>query len=153
VSVHACRPVTTRIVAATALALAVGVSTTAATAAGVRHSGPRHSRQLAATLNEFTLRLDRRAARSGRITFKIHNRGHLVHEFVVLKTTRAAAALPTDGDEVSEHDAGRLVDEAENINPGRTAALSVKLKPGRYVLICNLPHHYAGGMHASLRIR
>jgi hypothetical protein len=28
----------------------------------------------------------------------------------------------------------------------------VGLKPGRYVLICNLPEHYARGMHAAFRV-
>jgi uncharacterized cupredoxin-like copper-binding protein len=64
----------------------------------------------------------------------------------------AADALPTEHNEVKEHAAGQLVDEAENIKPGRTAKLTVRLKPGRYILLCNLRGHYRGGMHAAFRV-
>jgi uncharacterized cupredoxin-like copper-binding protein len=31
--------------------------------------------------------------------------------------------------------------------------LTVDLDPGNYVVICNIPGHYAAGMHAELTIK
>jgi DNA-binding NarL/FixJ family response regulator len=36
--------------------------------------------------------------------------------------------------------------------PGKTAQLKVRLEAGRYVLLCNLSGHYAGGMRVALRV-
>jgi uncharacterized cupredoxin-like copper-binding protein len=30
--------------------------------------------------------------------------------------------------------------------------VTLDLKPGRYELLCNLPHHYAGGMYTELDV-
>jgi uncharacterized cupredoxin-like copper-binding protein len=32
------------------------------------------------------------------------------------------------------------------IDPSRSAALTLTLKPGKYILYCNLPGHYMAGM-------
>ena len=108
--------------------------------------------RIAARLDEYAVRLDRDSAHGGRITFDIRNDGRRVHEFVVLKSDDAQDALPREGNEVNEHAAGNLVDEAEDIRPRKTLTLSVALKPGKYVLICNLPGHYARGMHTAFRV-
>jgi uncharacterized cupredoxin-like copper-binding protein len=46
-----------------------------------------------------------------------------------------------------------VIDEVEDIKPGRSATLTLNLKAGRYVLLCNLAGHYPGGMHAGLRVK
>ena len=33
------------------------------------------------------------------------------------------------------------------MRPGATKTITIDLKPGHYVLFCNLPGHYAAGMH------
>jgi hypothetical protein len=121
---------------------------------GAARSSPKGTpERIAARLDEYAIGLDRDSAPSGRITFDIRNDGRLVHEFVVLKSDDAQDSLPSEGDEVEEHAAGNLVDEAEDIRPRKTVTLGVGLKRGRYVLICNLPGHYARGMHAAFRVR
>jgi uncharacterized cupredoxin-like copper-binding protein len=69
-----------------------------------------------------------------------------------LRSDHAANALPREGDEVAEAAAGKLLDEAEDIAPGKTVTLKVSLQPGRYVIICNLTGHYARGMRAAFRV-
>ena len=110
------------------------------------------AQRIAARLDEYAIGLDRDSAPSGRITFDIRNDGRRVHEFVVLRSDDAQDALPSEGNEVNEHAVGNLVDEAEDIRPRTTVTLGVGLKPGKYVLICNLPGHYARGMHAAFRV-
>jgi uncharacterized cupredoxin-like copper-binding protein len=74
----------------------------------------------------------------GKITFDVENAGAIPHEFVVIKTNKKADAL-LKGDEADE--TGN-VGEIGNIDPGRSKKLKLKVAPGHYALICNLPGHY-----------
>ena len=38
------------------------------------------------------------------------------------------------------------------MQPGATKALTLDLKPGTYLLVCNLPGHYAAGMWTVLTV-
>ena len=93
----------------------------------------------------------RTAHPAGEITFDITNDAEQTHEFVVFKTDLAPDQLPTDEDgDVDEAGEGvEHVDEIEDIEGGSTQSLTVNLDAGSYVLICNLPGHYAQGMHAG----
>jgi hypothetical protein len=83
--------------------------------------------RITARLDEYAIGLDRDSAPSGRIAFKIRNDGRRVHEFVVLNSDDAEDALPSEANEVKEHAAGNLVDEAEDIRPRKTVTLGVGL--------------------------
>jgi uncharacterized cupredoxin-like copper-binding protein len=102
--------------------------------------------------SEFKIELGASSATAGSVTFQITNGGTVVHEFVVLKTELAADKLPVDASEgvVSEDTPGlTVIDEVEDIAVNATPTLTVDLPAGHYVVICNLPAHYAGGMHAD----
>jgi uncharacterized cupredoxin-like copper-binding protein len=147
-----------RIVAATVL----GVGSIAVSACG--GSAPKASQQrsasaaerprIAARVAEYRIRTDRVTAPSGDVSFDIRNDGRLAHDFVVLRSDHSADALPRDSrerDTVAEYDSGTVVDDAE-VAPGRTVTLRTSLEPGTYVLLCNLPGHYARGMHTAFRV-
>ena len=68
---------------------------------------------------------------------------------VILRTDKPASALGK-GTRVSE--AGH-VGEVGDLKAGASGSTSVTLAPGHYVVICNLPGHYASGMHADLTVR
>lgn len=102
--------------------------------------------------SEFKIELSATTAPAGSVTFQITNGGTVVHEFVVMKTDLAADKLPVDSSEgvVSEDTAGiSVVDEVEDLAVGASASLTVNLPAGHYVAICNVPAHYAGGMHVD----
>lgn len=108
-----------------------------------------------ATLADFSITLDANSADAGEVTFDVTNEADQTHEFVVLKTDIAEDQLPTDdaGDVDEAGDPGiELVDEIEDIEGGAAPSLTVNLEAGNYVLICNLPGHYAQGMHASFTV-
>src|SRR5215218_5659415 len=75
---------------------------------------------------------------SGKVTFVVKNAGEIAHEFVVIKTSKQADGL-LKGEEADEKG---NVGEIGNIDPGKRKRLSLKLQPGHYALICNLPGHY-----------
>jgi uncharacterized cupredoxin-like copper-binding protein len=125
-----------------------GAGATSAPTAGSSSAGT----QVAADEKEFSIALDKTTVPSGNTTFNIRNTGTVVHEFVVVDTDTAAAALPQANGEVDEEQL-QVVDEAEDIAVGATSTLTVNLAAGHYVIICNVPGHYAGGMHADLTVQ
>jgi uncharacterized cupredoxin-like copper-binding protein len=109
---------------------------------------------ISADLTEFKVSTTSVRAASGTVTFTIKNAGTIVHEFVVVKSDLATDKLPTTADGKVDEESAELagVDEVEDIAAGATATLKVDLAVGKYILICNLPGHYVGGMRASLEV-
>ena len=95
--------------------------------------------------------LDESSADAGDLTFDVTNDAEQPHEFVIFKTDVNEDAMPTDdeGNVDEEGEGVELVDEIEDIEAGSTQSLTVTLDAGNYVFICNLPGHYAQGMHTS----
>lgn len=99
----------------------------------------------------------------GPITFNTKNEGpDEDHELVIIKTEFAADKLPTKDDgSVDEKASGLDVKgEVREIEPGDDNSGSYTLKPGKYVLICNLVSkangqdtaHYGRGMYAGFTV-
>jgi uncharacterized cupredoxin-like copper-binding protein len=57
----------------------------------------------------------------------------------------------TDLQKVDEDAAGHLGEVAE-LDLGQSGALTVTLKPGTYILYCNISGHYAAGMWTLLTV-
>ncbi len=107
-------------------------------------------------MDDYTFSPSDATANAGRVTISAPNTGQLVHELVLAKTDADAGALPTTSDgEVDEakleargEDAGEIADvEAQDTKEG-----TFKLTPGRYVMFCNIPGHYAQGMYGTLTV-
>lgn len=86
----------------------------------------------------------------GRVTFVVRNEGTMVHEFVVLRSDRPAGRLSVKGGRAVE--AGRR-GEIPRIASGGSKRLTLTLRPGKYVLLCNLMGHYQAGQFSALRVR
>jgi uncharacterized cupredoxin-like copper-binding protein len=84
---------------------------------------------------------------AGARTFDVRNEGAMPHELVILRTDVKAADLPVEGAVATE--TGRVAGTAD-IPSGGTATLEADLAPGHYVVLCNVPGHYQGGMYADL---
>jgi uncharacterized cupredoxin-like copper-binding protein len=91
-------------------------------------------------------------AAAGPVEFMAVNDGDLPHELEVVKTDTKAADLPVK-DGVAQVNESDVVGSADDIGPGAEKPLSADLKPGHYVLICNLPSHYEQGMHADFEVK
>ena len=85
---------------------------------------------------------------AGRVSFEIRNGGSVAHELVVLRHDRGGR-LPVRHFKAEE--AG-VLGEAAEIAPGKRTRLTLRLKPGRYLLLCNVPGHYQLGMFTLLRV-
>jgi uncharacterized cupredoxin-like copper-binding protein len=100
-------------------------------------------------LDEWKIAASAQTVSAGEVTITAANDGKTTHEMVVLRTDKPAASLGT-GKRVSE--AGS-VGEISDLKAGAGAKKTFNLSPGHYVVICNLPGHYAAGMHADLTVR
>jgi uncharacterized cupredoxin-like copper-binding protein len=103
---------------------------------------------LKVTLKEFRVVSPVRQVASGRVTFVARNGGETEHELVIVRA-RGRDRLPIKKHKAIEGNA--VVGEVEDIAPGKTGRVTLKLKPGRYFLICNLVGHYQLGMRTTLR--
>jgi uncharacterized cupredoxin-like copper-binding protein len=83
-----------------------------------------------------------------KITFK--NEGTKVHEVVVLKTDTPAGGLKVGANHEVSEDAS--VGEDSETDPGKTKSTTINLKPGSYVLVCNIERHYQKGMYAPFTV-
>jgi uncharacterized cupredoxin-like copper-binding protein len=97
------------------------------------------------------IQLDTSSVKTGTVTFEVTNvaDNKLKHELVVLKTDLAEDRLPVKNERVIETKFKKM-GEAEDIAPGKSKRLTLKLSPGHYVLICNNAGHYSQGMHTAL---
>jgi hypothetical protein len=116
-----------------------------------------------ATLDEFSITLDRTTAPAGPIRFRANNVGAVEHEFEIIRTDLAPNNLPTEANGSYDEDgAGTdLIDEIEDIEPGEDDEITLDLPAGAYVLICNMVvtqgstvvAHYAQGMRVAFTVQ
>jgi uncharacterized cupredoxin-like copper-binding protein len=88
------------------------------------------------------------AVKAGSVKFVLKNTGAVVHELIVLKTDAPINSLKVGSDSRVSEDAS--VGEVSETDAGATKATVIKLTPGNYLLVCNIPGHYAGGMRATM---
>ncbi|WP_217906278.1 hypothetical protein [Vibrio natriegens] len=94
------------------------------------------------------IKLDRPSAVAGQVTFEVINSSKtLVHEMLVIKVDNFHESLPyqTNEKRVIE-DKVQDFGEVSELEPGQSGTLTVNLKPGKYLLLCNIPTHYEMGM-------
>jgi uncharacterized cupredoxin-like copper-binding protein len=89
----------------------------------------------------------------GKVNFLVTNSGTKTHEFVVLATDTPAANFPIvsfegEANRIDEDAKGVTnVGETGDMEPGAQQVLTIDLASGHYAVVCNLPGHYAMGMH------
>lgn len=91
---------------------------------------------------------------AGEVTFKVTNTSKdTIHEMIVIQLAEPGKPLPyiTDESRVDEDKAGDK-GEVSELDPGASGALTVTLQPGKYLLICNVPGHFAAGMWTEFEV-
>jgi uncharacterized cupredoxin-like copper-binding protein len=91
---------------------------------------------------------------AGKVDISVDNKGPDDHELIVVRGRPAGLPMRSDGltideDAVASKEPGAL----EPGTPGATRNLEVDLKPGHYVMFCNMYGHYESGMHTDLVVR
>lgn len=100
------------------------------------------------------IKLDQSSVPAGKVTFAVSNESDvMIHEMVISPVADTSTPLPysRESQKVDEDKAGHLGEVAE-LEPGDSGALTLSLKPGTYILYCNIPGHYALGMWTLLKV-
>jgi uncharacterized cupredoxin-like copper-binding protein len=106
-----------------------------------------------ASIAHMRMVLSSETIKPGRVTLRAENQSKsLVHEVVVVRD-EGGRKLPFDSkqDRVVEgklHSLGEIAD----LHPGKSGTLTLNLKAGHYLLLCNQPGHYKDGMVAKLTV-
>ena len=93
-------------------------------------------------------------AKAGVVTFKVTNDSKdTVHEMIVMYRDDPSKPLPyVDSEQRVDEDKAGDKGEVSELEPGKSGSLTVNLKPGLYLLICNVPGHYAAGMWTTFTV-
>ena len=105
------------------------------------------------SLLEFAVDLSTETASAGTFTFNVTSDGAIFHNLRVIATDLAPDALPTDDATFSvDEEQLDVLASTDDLDPGEQETLTVELAAGSYVLICNIPAHYDGGMTVAFTV-
>jgi len=90
---------------------------------------------------------------AGLVTFSIMNNGSIVHSLVLIRTDVAHDQMTLDPADPSKVDEKGSIAVTGQMAVGAMAQFARALVPGKYVLVCNEPAHYAVGMHTGLVVK
>jgi len=98
--------------------------------------------------------LDKASVPAGTVTFEVTNDSKdIIHEMMVSPVAKGQTELPyvVAENRVDEEAAGHL-GEVSELDPGTSGSLTVDMTPGDYVVYCNVPGHFIGGMWVMLTV-
>ena len=93
--------------------------------------------------------------KAGTVTFKVTNMSSdTIHEMILSPVADPTKPLPyiTADNKVDEDKAGDK-GEVSELDPGKSGELTVALKPGKYLLICNVAGHFDAGMWTTFEVK
>lgn len=101
-----------------------------------------------------SIRASKPTAKAGKLRFDVVNySASLVHEMEVVAVDDLNAPLPYDYNLATvKIDKAKQRGEVENLGPGEEKVIELNLPAGNYLLICNIPGHYAAGMVAPFTV-
>jgi uncharacterized cupredoxin-like copper-binding protein len=102
---------------------------------------------------DFKIAVSTRRVAAGDVVFRVTNRGPDAHEMILI---RAPGQLPLRSDGITVDEEGLEAQTVTALEPapaGTVRETRVRLRPGRYVLLCNMYGHFMGGMHAVVLVR
>jgi uncharacterized cupredoxin-like copper-binding protein len=128
------------------------VAASVVSACGHGHASKPAARVVHIEERDFKISAPKRVS-AGDVDLEVENHGPDDHELIVVRA--GAKHVPFRADDVTlDEDAAEdsIAGALEPGDPG-TRHLRVHLKPGRYVLFCNMTGHYLGGMDRDLEVR
>jgi uncharacterized cupredoxin-like copper-binding protein len=101
-----------------------------------------------------SMRLDQPSVKAGKVTFEVTNWSRSVlHEMIIVAVDNPSAPLPYDYAQARiPEEQVKVLGEAGDLQPNTSTTVELTLSAGSYLLICNLPGHYAEGMVAALNV-
>lgn len=105
------------------------------------------------TMSNMGLKLSQASVRAGEVTFNVSNTSKdQIHEMIVVPYPASGKMPYSDKDAKFDEDAAKSLGEVSELDPSKAGTLTLHLAPGKYVLTCNVPNHYANGMWTVLTV-
>jgi uncharacterized cupredoxin-like copper-binding protein len=100
------------------------------------------------------IRVSRTSAPAGDVAFNVTNTSKdMIHEMLVVPVPVPDTPLPYLADKFSLDESKiNSAGEVSELDPGKSGSLTVKLRPGTYLLVCNQPGHYEAGMWTTFTV-
>jgi uncharacterized cupredoxin-like copper-binding protein len=100
------------------------------------------------------VKVDVDTVKTGEITFDVTNDSKdTIHEMIVLPIPDPKADLPYDAASMRiDEDAANSIGEVSELEPGAKGRATLRLAPGTYMLVCNIPGHYVLGMWTLITV-
>ena len=100
------------------------------------------------------IKVSRASVPQGKVTFDVTNSSKdTIHEMIVIQLAEPGKPLPyIDNQERVDEENVPDKGEVSELDPGASGSLTLDLKPGAYLLICNVPGHYAAGMWTKFTV-
>jgi uncharacterized cupredoxin-like copper-binding protein len=102
-----------------------------------------------------SIEVDQVSVPAGKVKFDVTNVSKdTVHEMLISPISGLDVTLPFSAAEnrVDEEASGDL-GEVSELEPGKSGSLTLELKPGLYVLYCNVPGHFDAGMWKTIEVK
>jgi uncharacterized cupredoxin-like copper-binding protein len=101
-----------------------------------------------------SVRADKTSAKAGPVTFNVTNWSRsVVHEMLVVAVDSPDAPLPYDfNKQIVPEDQVKVLGETAELQPNASKSIQLTLAPGNYLLLCNVPGHYAAGMSLAFTV-
>jgi uncharacterized cupredoxin-like copper-binding protein len=101
------------------------------------------------------IKLDTAEVAAGKVTFAVKNDSkETIHEMLVSPVRDKDTMLPfVEADNKVNEEASGDLGEVSELDPGKSGSLTLDLKPGLYVLYCNVPGHYSAGMWTTITVK
>jgi uncharacterized cupredoxin-like copper-binding protein len=104
---------------------------------------------------KMAININPKTAPHGNVRFNVTNlASNLVHEVIVARITDENQLLPYDQSRNKVDVEGiQTLGSVAEIDPNKSASLTLDLKPGKYLLYCNVAGHYMAGMWTVIDVQ
>ena len=102
-----------------------------------------------------SIAVDTASVPAGKVTFEVTNDSkETLHEMLVAPVAGTDVVLPfVEAENRADEEASGDLGEVSELEPGKSGALTLDLKPGLYLLWCNVPGHYMAGMWTTIEVK
>jgi uncharacterized cupredoxin-like copper-binding protein len=109
--------------------------------------------QASMTDKNMGIKLSKKSVKAGEITFEVTNSSkETVHEMLVIPAPADGKVPYNENEAKFDEDKAGSLGEVEETDPGKSGQLTLNLKPGKYILSCNVANHFANGMWTTLTV-
>src|SRR5262249_8603069 len=100
---------------------------------------------VSSTLGEYWIHPNMTSVPAGKIEFTARNIGQVEHELMVER-------MPIRMDAPMQPNEDAAQGMINDMTRGESGKMTLNLKPGMYMLFCNVQGHFAAGQHTTLRV-